>query len=81
MTELTKTILELEQLQTMQPDFSVIKLLEREKCEDMQVVIFAKEKNTLKILTTNNFPEKVLKLTKLLDDKGYKSELFYTSME
>ncbi len=81
MTELTKTILEIADLQAMQPDFSVIKLLEKEKCEAMQTIIFAKEKNTLKILTTNNFPDQLQKLLKMLEDKGYRYELFYTSVE
>lgn len=81
MTELTKTILEIADLQALQPEFSVIKLMEREKCESMQTIIFAKEKNTLKILTTNNFPEQVAKLTKTLEEEWYRSELFYTSVE
>jgi len=69
MTELTKTILEIADLQAMQPDFGVIKLLEKDKCEAMQTIIFAKEKNTLKVLTTNNFPEQLQKLLKMLEDK------------
>lgn len=81
MTELTKTILEIPQLQAMQPDFSVIKLLEKDKCEAMQTIIFAKEKNTLKILTTNNFADQLQKLLKMLEDKWYRYELFYTSVE
>ncbi len=81
MTELIKTILEIQDLQAMQPDFSVVRLLEKEKCEAMQTIIFAKEKNTLKILTTNNFPEQVQKLLKMLEEKWYRYELFYTSVE
>lgn len=69
MAELTKTILEIQDLQAMQPDFSVIRLMEREKCDNMQTIIFGKEKNTLKILTTNNFPDQVQKLTKMLEEK------------
>jgi hypothetical protein len=69
MTELTKTILEIADLQAMQPDFSVIKILERDQCESMQTIIFAKEKNTLKVLTTNNFPDQLKKLIKMLEDK------------
>ncbi|MFA7717613.1 MAG: GspE/PulE family protein [Candidatus Absconditabacterales bacterium] len=81
MGELTKTILEIEALQKLQPDSSVIKILPRETCENIQAILFGKEKNTLKVLTTNNFPEQIQKLLKTLEDKGYRSELFYTSSE
>ena len=69
MTELTKTILEIDALQKIQPDSSVIKILDRETCENIQAIIFGKEKNTLKVLTTNNFPEQNQKLLKTLEDK------------
>jgi len=78
---LTKTILELEDIEKIDPDLKEIKILSRETCEQIQVVIFAKDKNTLKVLTTNNFPEQLKKVVKLLEDKWYSSKLYYTSME
>jgi hypothetical protein len=53
----------------MQPDFGVIKLVEKEKCEAMQTIVYGKDKNTLKILTTNNFPDPLQKLLKSLEEK------------
>jgi diphthamide synthase subunit DPH2 len=49
--------------------------------EKIQVIVFSKEKNKLKILTTNNFPEQLQKVIKMLEDKNYTSEIFYTSPE
>lgn len=81
MSDIIKTILEMADLQAMQPDFSVIKLIEKQKCENIQTIVFGKEKNTLKILTTNNFPDLLQKLLKMLEEKWYRYELFYTSTE
>jgi len=81
MTELSKTILEIPELEKIQPDFSVIKILDKETCENIQAIIFGKEKNTLKILTTNNFPDQLIKIAKKLEDEGYRSELYYTSIQ
>lgn len=53
----------------------------RETCEKIQVLIFGKEKNKLKLLTTNNFPEQIQKVVAMLEEKNYLSELYYTSLE
>jgi len=62
MAELTKTILEIEDIQRITPNFDEIKILKREICEKTQTIIFDKKENTLKLLTTNNFPEEVKKI-------------------
>lgn len=80
MTELTKTILEIPDLQAMQPDFSVIKILDKESCENIQTVVFGKLDHTLRLLTTNNFPEQLNKVVLMLKDKGYATEIYYTSV-
>jgi len=49
--------------------------------EKIQVLVFAKEKNKLKLLTTNNFPEQLQKVIKMLEEKNFLSEIFYTSEE
>jgi len=77
----TTTILELEDLKKIQPDLLAIKTITRETCEQVQVLIFAKEKNILKILTTNNFPEQLQKILKMLEDRWLHYEVFYTSVE
>jgi len=77
----TKTILELEDIQKIVPDLKEIKVLSRETCQKIQVLIFAKEWNVLHILTTNNFPEQLQKIVQLLEVKNYATKLFYTSTE
>lgn len=87
MTEqwLNKTILELADIQKIKPNLDVINILSRETCEKIQVIIFDKDttnnKKTLKLVTTNNYPEQLQKLLKLLEDKWYQHELHYTSVE
>ncbi len=81
MTELTKTILEIADLQAMQPDFSVIKILDKESCENIQTLVFGKQEHTLKLLTTNNFPEQLNKVVLMLKEKGYATEIYYTSVQ
>jgi len=78
---ISNSILELTDVQHIKPDLEEIKIISRETCEKIQVIIFGKEKNTLQILTTNNFPEQLQKLLKMLEDKGYQHKLFYTSTD
>ena len=78
-TELSKSILEIDDLQGISPDFEQLKILPKETAEKIETMIFSKDKNTLKVLTTNNFPEGLGKLLKNLEDKWYKYETFYTS--
>jgi hypothetical protein len=58
-----------------------LKIMPKTTAEKIQVLVFAKEKNRLKLLTTNNFPEQVQKVVKMLEDKNFLSEIFYTSVE
>ena len=55
--QLINTILEAEDIQALQVDFSQIKKIPRETAESKQVIIYNKdENNTIYLLTTNNFP-------------------------
>lgn len=78
-TPLSKSILEIDDLQGISPNFEQLKILPQETSQKIEALIFAKDKNTLKVLTTNNFPEALSVLLKNLEDKGYKYEVFYTS--
>jgi hypothetical protein len=78
-TALTKSILEIDDLQGISPNFEQLKILPQETSQKIEALIFAKDKNTLKVLTTNNFPGALTSLLKNLEDKGYKYEVFYTS--
>ncbi len=81
MAELTKSILEIEDVQKIKANFDEIKILKREVCEQTQTIIFAKEWNTLKILTTNNFPEELKKIIDMLQNKWLETDISYTSSE
>ncbi len=81
MWTLEKSILELQDIQALKPDFVQLKIMPKATAEKIQVLVFAKEKNKLKLLTTNNFPEQVQKVVKMLEDKNFLSEIFYTSVE
>ena len=80
-TPLSKNILEITDLQGISPNFEQLKILPKETAQKIETLIFAKDKNTLKVLTTNNIPERLTSLLKSLEDKGYKYEVFYTSPE
>lgn len=78
-TTLTKSILEIDDLQGISPNFEQLKILPIETAQKIETLIFWKDKNTLKILTTNNIPDGLTSLLKSLEDKWYKYEVFYTS--
>ena len=55
--ELSKSILEIDDLQGISPNFEQLKILPQETAQKIETLIFGKDKNTLKVLTTNNLPE------------------------
>lgn len=82
MTGLIKTILENEEIQALEPDFSLLTLIPKAVAQQAQLLIFGKEKRKeLKILTTNNHPDEVKKLLHKIEQKGYLYQLFYTTNE
>ena len=78
-TPLSKSILEIDDLQGISPDFEQLKIIPQETAQKIETLIFGKDKNTFKILTTNNFPQWLTSLLKSLEEKWYKYEVFYTS--
>ena len=78
-TELSKSILEIDDLQGISPNFDQLKIIPQETAQKIETLIFAKDKTTLKVLTTNNVPDGLTSLLKSLEDKWYKYEVFYTS--
>ena len=56
-TPLSKSILEIDDLQGISPDFEQLKISPQETAQKIETLIFGKDKNTFKILTTNNFPQ------------------------
>lgn len=79
--DIQKKILELADVQHIQPDFDRVKILSRETCEKIQAIIFGGAKRKITILTTNNFPTELEQLLRRLTEKWYTYELFYTDMD
>jgi hypothetical protein len=68
--QLINTILEVEDVQALQIDFSQLKKISRVDAEQTQIIIYYKdEENCIYILTTNNHPEDLKKVTNQLDSK------------
>lgn len=81
MNKLTKSILEIEDIKAIKPNFDAIKILTKDVCEKTQTIIFEKEWNILKVLSTNNFSEELNKIIDMLESKGLKTYILYTSVE
>lgn len=67
--ELTKSILEIDDIRGISPDFTQLSILSKDNAQKIETLIFAKDKNTLKILTTNNISNGLAKLLKTLEGK------------
>jgi len=79
---LIKNILDINDVQALQVDFSQLQKIARETAESIQTIIYYKDpENYLYILTTNNYPTELAKIIKQLIDKGIKTKIFYTSVE
>ena len=80
--QLINTILEVNDVQALQVDFSQLKKIPRENAASMQVIIYYRdEENYVYILTTNNHPEDLKKIQKQVEDKWLKVKVYYTSLE
>ncbi|MDR2540626.1 MAG: GspE/PulE family protein [Candidatus Peribacteria bacterium] len=81
-TPLINTILELSDVQALQVDFSQLQKIPKETAEKIQTVIYYKDsEHVVYILTTNNYPEELQKISKQLTDQGLTPKIFYTSIE
>lgn len=76
--QITKTILELIDVEALQPDFSVLKAIPKAQAAAAKTLIFDKEWATLAILTTNETPELLQKILQSFTEKKLKYQLFYT---
>ena len=80
--QLINTILEVEDVQALQVDFSQLKKIPRENAASMQIILYYKDDdNCVYLLTTNNHPDDLKKIIKQIDNKWYKNKVFYTSIE
>ena len=80
--QLINTILEVEDIQALQVDFSQLKKISREDAESKQIIIYYKdEENCVYLLTTNNYPDELNRIIKQLDEKWLKNKVYYTSVE
>ena len=68
--QLINTILELDDVQALQVDFSQLKKIPRDSAQAIQIILYYKdEDNTVYLLTTNNYPDDLKKITKQLENK------------
>ena len=82
MADLIKSILDLQAVKEIQPDFSVLKIIPRDLAKSAQILIFSTPKRKhLKALTTNNHPEEVRRILHQLENKGLVTQVFYTTVE
>ncbi len=81
MNQISKTILDIQDIQAIKPDFDSIKILKRELCEKTETIVFDKDWNTLKVLSTNNFPEELNQIIWKLEETWLFTEISYTSTE
>ena len=80
--ELINTILEVNDVQALQVDFSQLKKIPRENAETMQIILYFKDDNNyIYLLTTNNHPDDLKKIIKQIENKWLKYKVFYTSVE
>ena len=81
-TPLINSILELNDIQSLQVDFLQLQKIPKETAEKMQTIIYFKdEESFVYLLTTNNYPDELARITKQLTDQGVKIKVFYTSVE
>lgn len=79
--QLTKKILEQEDVKAIQPNFTFVKYLPKEISEKAQTVVFDGDKNHLQLITTNVNSLAVKSIIEQLTAKWYKPELYYTDPE
>ena len=80
--QLINTILEVNDVQALQVDFSQLKKIPRENAALMQIILYYKDDdNCVYLLTTNNHPEDLKKIVKQIENKWLKNKIFYTSIE
>jgi type II secretory ATPase GspE/PulE/Tfp pilus assembly ATPase PilB-like protein len=79
---LINTILELNDIQALQVDFTQLQKIPKATAEKIQTLIYHKDPDHfVYLLTTNNYPDELAKISKQLADQGLKPKIFYTSLE
>lgn len=81
MQKIDKTILEIDDIKNIKPNYDEIKALPRNICESTECIIFDKEWSTLHIITTNQYTDEVNNLLKKIEAKGFSAQMYYTSKE
>ena len=78
---LNNNILEVKDIQNINPAFSLIKEIPRSEAQDAQTLLFWKNVNTLSFLSTNNYTDKLNQILKKYQDKGFQTQVYYTSID
>lgn len=78
---LDNNILEVKDIQNINPSFSLIKELDRKDSQESQTILFSKNTNTLSFISTNNHTEKLNEILKKYQNKWFQTQVYYTSVD
>lgn len=76
-----KTILDPIDVQQIQPDFACLLMIQPDQAKVLETVVFAREKQTLHILTTNSHPTILRERLSHLESQHFSYKLYYTTQE
>ncbi len=75
----SKTILTENDIKNLEPDLNIVRYLSLEQAKLSECIIFAKEWQVLHLITTNNKTLELKKLKNNLEEKLFKTKIYYTS--
>ena len=68
-------------IKKIKPDYWMVSFIDIEKAKEIQTVVFAKNENKLKILTTNNFPNELKDFVRWIQSKWMQLDISYTTTD
>lgn len=65
----------------IKPDLSMVQSMDEKKARDIQAIVYGKEKNVFKLITTNNLPEKLREYIRIIQNKWHDLDISYTTSD
>lgn len=78
---LEKTILEIEDVKSITPNFDVLKIINKDISQKSELLVFDRNKRQLTVLTTNKNPDTIKKVIDKIASKGFDFKFYYTDDE
>lgn len=75
---ITKTILWLEDIQLIKPNFLIIKIIDHKTAQDAQIIVYDKIWKEYQIITTNQFSDLIKPIIEHLQENDYHTRISYT---